>query len=295
MSALIGLTLPCPLENPDDKPGFKNKLLLSKTADMAKMLGCDIYQIVPCGSSYFRNHCRSEIKLLNSKLNEYKIDMIIHSSMLLNFCNPKAQNDIDSLVNDLRDCALLDRCLGVVIHMGKNKYHGTVKEACEMYVTNVKTVLDKTNNFGNGKPPTIILETGAGVGNEVCSYLKNLGRLLRRLKKYYPQRVKICLDTAHMFSMGYDMNTELSTKKLFDKIEMYIGISNVSVIHLNDSKVPLGSRVDRHADIGFGEIILMHFVKMATEHNIPMVLETPGDMFDPVMQMGVVRRFVTFD
>jgi deoxyribonuclease-4 len=92
------------------------------------------------------------------------------------------------------------------------------------------------------------------------------------------QRVGICFDTCHVFAAGYELRTRDGYERTIDEIERYVGIENVGAFHLNDSKKPLGSRVDRHENIGEGEIGLEAFRFLLNDKRfarIPKVLETP--------------------
>jgi deoxyribonuclease-4 len=92
------------------------------------------------------------------------------------------------------------------------------------------------------------------------------------------QRLGICFDTCHVFAAGYDIRTRDGYERTIDEIERYVGLENVGAFHLNDSKKPLGSRVDRHQHIGEGEIGLEAFRLLLNDprfKRVPKVLETP--------------------
>jgi deoxyribonuclease-4 len=92
------------------------------------------------------------------------------------------------------------------------------------------------------------------------------------------RRVGICFDTCHVFAAGYDLRTRDGYERTIDEMERHVGLDNVGAFHLNDSKKPLGSRVDRHQHIGEGEIGLDAFRFLLNDPRfarIPKVLETP--------------------
>ncbi len=94
-------------------------------------------------------------------------------------------------------------------------------------------------------------------------------------------RLVFCLDTCHIFVAGYDLRTKRNYLDLFRKIDDTIGVENLRVIHLNDSKRDLGSRVDRHEDIGKGIIGMEVFRLIMRDESlkdIPKIIETPGNM-----------------
>jgi deoxyribonuclease-4 len=107
------------------------------------------------------------------------------------------------------------------------------------------------------------------------------------------RRVGICFDTCHVFAAGYDLRTRDGYERAIDEIERYVGVENVGAFHLNDSKKPLGSRVDRHEDIGEGEIGLDAFrflLNDARFARIPKVLE--GPMESNPRNLAVLRSLI---
>jgi len=122
----------------------------------------------------------------------------------------------------------------------------------------------------------LLIETTAGQGSSVGYRFEQLGHIIDRLHKKIP--IGICIDTCHIFAAGYDIRTEAAwdnTLKGFDKA---VGLKHLYAFHVNDSVKPLGSRVDRHAALGKGEIGLECFKVMMTHpllRNLPKYLETP--------------------
>jgi deoxyribonuclease-4 len=96
-------------------------------------------------------------------------------------------------------------------------------------------------------------------------------------------RIRICVDTCHIFSAGYDISDKNKVKEIFLKLENLFGLKNIGLIHLNDSKNELGSKLDRHANLFEGHITnfgknnegLISIISFAKKTNIPFVLETP--------------------
>src|SRR5258708_40043633 len=97
----------------------------------------------------------------------------------------------------------------------------------------------------------ILLENTAGMGTAVGARLEEVGEILAGLRNL---PVGACLDTAHLFAAGYDIKSEGGLASTIGQIDSAIGLENVPVIHANDSKIPLGGRVDRHEHIGKGKI-----------------------------------------
>src|SRR5467141_5143769 len=106
---------------------------------------------------------------------------------------------------------------------------------------------------------TILIENTAGMGTAIGSRLEEVGEILAGLRNV---PVGACLDTAHLFAAGYDIKSEAGLASTIGQIESTIGLDNVPVIHANDSKIPLGGRVDRHEHIGKGKIGADAFVRI---------------------------------
>jgi deoxyribonuclease-4 len=112
-----------------------------------------------------------------------------------------------------------------------------------------------------------------------------------------PKRLCVCLDTAHIFAAGYDITTPERAHRVFRDFDRLIGRKHLAALHLNDSKVPLGSRVDRHEHIGKGKIGLEGFRYIMTEPRfakLPMVLETPKDkeLREDVENLAALRALI---
>jgi deoxyribonuclease-4 len=148
-------------------------------------------------------------------------------------------------------------------------------------------VLDAVPDEGT----VVCLETTAGQGANVGYRFEQLARILERVEKR--QRLGVCLDTCHVFVAGYDWRTARGYARMIDELDATVGLARLKAIHLNDSIKGCGSRVDRHAHIGQGEIGEAAFRRILRDprlRGIPMVLETPkeNDM-DPV-NLAILRR-----
>ena len=154
--------------------------------------------------------------------------------------------------------------------------------------TSIIHLVNKTREYSSVK---IFLETTAGQGTEMCYKLDDLAYFYNkflRCDKFIKDRVKLCLDTCHIFAAGYDIKTKSSIKKYLKKFNKLIGIKHINLIHLNDSKCDIGCRVDRHENIGNGYIglsglkmIFKYFKKL----NIPIILETPNNGYQTEIKL----------
>jgi deoxyribonuclease-4 len=138
----------------------------------------------------------------------------------------------------------------------------------------------------------IALETTAGQGSCLGDKFEHLAAIIENVRE--PERLCVCLDTAHVFAAGYDIRSEAGVKKTFREFDRVIGLDRLAALHLNDSKTALGSRVDRHEHIGKGKIGLDAFRFIMRDRHfrkIPKVLETPKgkDLAEDVANMKTLR------
>lgn len=238
---------------------------------------------------------KNDLIEIRKKLIKNDIKIVVHASYMLNFCNPNNtwiyKNAIKLLVEDLEDSVHIG-AIGVVVHMGKNvkKLNLTVKEAIKNYVQGIKEVLNKSP-----KESTIILETGAGQGSEICTSIFQLGLLFRRFSEEEQLRIKFCIDTCHIYSAGYYLSSPKYVSILLKHIDICLKWDNVICIHLNDSKTEVNSRLDRHEDIGYGFIKnqgLIKFLNFCFNNNIPIVLETPAKNISYKNQIKNIKSLV---
>jgi deoxyribonuclease IV len=250
----------------------------------ADSIGCKVFQVFLGNPRGLVSKPRDvdELVTFSEELNNYDLEMVVHGNYTINFCHPvkskQFKRSLKSLINDLDAVGIIGpRCMGVIIHMGKNISANKLsdEEAMENYVVGLQKALDNTSD-----ETTIILETGASQGTEIASRLTGLSKIYKALDKHQRKRIKFCIDTCHIWASGYDISTEKGVKQFFSKFDKLIGIENIACIHYNDSKTGLQSCVDRHADIGHGHIKdtgLKAVLKFAVKHKIPTILETPLD------------------
>jgi len=135
----------------------------------------------------------------------------------------------------------------------------------------------KANRAGHNNALTILIENTAGQGSSIGCDFEQIAQLLAALDEL---PVDVCLDTAHTFASGYDISTEAGLGSTIRAIDRSFGFDRIKLIHCNDSKSPLNSRVDRHQHIGLGHIGADAFRRLT--HNlkfsrVPFILETPVD------------------
>jgi deoxyribonuclease-4 len=198
-----------------------------------------------------------------------------HDSYLINLASEKPD-----LLDKSRAAfrAELERCvrLGIdflVTHPG-NATGGDRPAALRRNARAVAEVLGEVEG-----PTRVLLETTAGSGTALGWRFEELAELLDRIPADLRPRAGVCLDTAHVFAAGYDLRGDFDG--VIEEFDRTVGLERLRLLHLNDSEAPLGSRVDRHAHIGRGELGEEGFRPVMRDprlRDVPRVLETPkGD------------------
>jgi len=199
---------------------------------------------------------------------------VSHDSYLINLASPdKVLRDksIALFVEELRRCMLLGIPYLVThpgAHVGEGEEAGLQRVAESLDIVHAQVPADGVMTC---------LEITAGQGSSLGYKLEHLSTIMERVKD--PRRLGVCLDTAHLFAAGYDFRGR-KYSKFRKQIEATVGIDAVKVLHLNDSKKELGSRVDRHDHIGRGTIGLEGFKPIVRDKafaDIPKILETPKE------------------
>ncbi len=181
----------------------------------------------------------------------------------------KLEKGVHSLVNYMRTAHRLGAS-GVIFHPGSHKGVG-LDGVFSQAIGAIGVVLEHSP-----EGPWLCLENSAGAGNSIGRNLEELALLIKGVGS---DRVRVCLDTCHLFAAGYDIRTTEGLDRLFDEVDRTIGAANLVVIHANDSKKPLGSRLDRHENIGEGHIGEKGWEAILTYprlQDLPFLLEVPG-------------------
>ena len=174
--------------------------------------------------------------------------LVIHANYLINLAAQQPMLRTRS-IQAFHDELVRGVALGadfLVVHPG-SRGEATPEQAVSNVIESVKQG-SKRVSLGNQR---ILIENTAGMGVAVGARLEELAEILARLKDV---PVAACLDTAHLFAAGYDIKSEPGLASTIDLIDGTIGLDRVPVFHVNDSKTPLGGRVDRHENIGEGKI-----------------------------------------
>ena len=155
--------------------------------------------------------------------------------------------------------------------------------------------LDLAINNSETTSVTVLIETTAGQGSNLGSNFEEIAFILNQ--SHYSDSLGVCFDTSHAFAAGYDIRTSETYEETFSTFDEVIGLERLKFFHINDSKRPLGSRVDRHEHIGKGEIGLEGFALLLNDPRFqkhPMVLETPKgeDLKEDKENLRVLRSLI---
>lgn len=269
-------------------------LSVAKGFDKAVMtawrLGCETFQVFsrsPRGGKA-REIGDTEMAQMRHNMLETGIEpIVIHVPYLVNLASSEEkirEYGITVVREDLQRARYLGAPF-VVTHPGSFK--GPTEAGLERLAESLRLLLDYWP-----EEIMLLLETMAGTGNELGYEFSQLGTVIDRLGR--DERLGVCLDTCHAFASGYELRTVEGINRTLDELDECIGLDRLRVVHLNDSRFPLGSKKDRHEHIGKGFIGLegfRRFLKNDRVSQLPMILETPvGDESEYVSEIETIKR-----
>jgi len=236
---------------------------------------------------------RAEIRsFLEHRQRGELLSIFAHANYLINLAatNPQfLKNSIRALSEELTRADQLELPF-LVLHPGAHL--GAGEEAgLEKIVASINRVFRKIPKVKT----RIALETTAGQGSCLGHQFEHLAYIIGNVRE--PERLCVCLDTAHVFAAGYDISSEEASRKTFRDFDRVIGRARLAAVHLNDSKTARGSRVDRHQHIGRGQIgldVFRFIMRDRRFRKIPKVLETPKgkDLLEDVANLKTLRALV---
>jgi deoxyribonuclease-4 len=249
---------------------------LPRAVDRAVVHRCDALQIFTKNANQWRGRPlpAEEVRTFRARVRAARIDPVVsHASYLINLAAPDEALRVQSMaaMSDELDRAEALGLLGVVLHPG---CYTTSSEA-EGLDRIGDALLDLLRDRPRGKT-MILLEHTAGQGTSLGASFEHLATIIARVRGH--RRVAVCLDTCHLLASGYDLVSAEGFARTFSAFERLIGFARLRALHLNDSKRPLGSRVDRHTHIGEGHLGLEPFRRLVNDSRfggLPMLLETP--------------------
>ncbi len=238
----------------------------------------------PRGYNMRRFDC-NEIKTLREFITARGIfPYFIHAGYIVNLCSPSKKIRVNSIRIVTQDLKIASK-LGAnyyVIHFGS---HPDKKTGLKLFYTALKEIVTHAE-------VEIILENTAGEGNKLGASLDDILWITTRIKK-----IGICLDTAHLFSAGYDIRDSEIVNEIFTCLDKTISRERLKLIHLNDSYYPLGANKDRHHHIGkgyIGEDGFRNFLAHPVVRSLPLILETPKkNEKDDIVNLNKVKYLIT--
>lgn len=249
---------------------------LHKAVISGHEIGCTAVQLFTASPRQWRTRPLSdeEIQAFATAREETGINAVIsHDSYLINLAAPHPdilQRSREAFLEELHRAETLS-IPWVVTHMGAY-LDSSEEEGLAVLEESVRLLLQQTAGMKVG----IALETTAGQGTNLGYRFEHLARIIDAAGG--SERLGVCFDTCHVFVAGYDIRTAESLSNTLDEFDRVIGLNRLKVIHVNDAKKPLGSRVDRHEHIGDGELgneafrVLLHEPRLM---HVPIILETP--------------------
>lgn len=220
-----------------------------------------------------------QIESFKATYKEYDVDPIVaHATYLINIASPDpkiANASIKALTFELERCT----SLGIpylVLHPGSYT-SGDRQEGLERIVRHLDEILERTP-----ESTMVLLETMAGQGSVLCSTFEDIAYIITNSR--HKKRLGVCVDTCHLFVAGYDLRAPATYHQTWEHFDKTVGLEHLKVIHINDSKKGLLSRVDRHEHIGKGELGLEPFRLLFNDErffDIPKILETPKSTEEP--------------
>jgi len=212
--------------------------------------------------------------------NELKIDPIyFHALYLINLADPAetGEKSIKALVSELRLAPQMG-VLGSIVHTGSFKKdelritnYELIKDTKEYktLIGNIKNVLENTPDNS-----LLILENAGN--RKIGQSIEQLSSILESINN---RRLKVCLDTCHLHAAGYDLRSKENFEIFLNRFDSIIGLNNLEVVHLNDSRDQFGSLRDRHDNIGEGNVgldVFRNFLNNPRTKHLPFIIETPG-------------------
>ncbi len=217
--------------------------------------------------------------------------LVSHAGYLINLASADAALHARS-VEAARDELDRAEALGlswVVLHPGSHL--GTGEDAgLARIAAALSQLLSATESYSAG----FLVENTAGQGSALGYRFEHLAYLVEEVQS---DRLGVCIDTCHLFAAGYELRTSAGYRDTMSQLDSTVGLSRVGAVHLNDSKKPFGSRVDRHEHIGQGELGTDGFKYLLNDkrlRHLPMMLETPKgpEMLEDVENLKVLRSLL---
>ncbi|MFH1088370.1 MAG: deoxyribonuclease IV [Patescibacteria group bacterium] len=266
---------------------------LHKAFTEAKLLDCDVIQIFVSSPQMWHTAVVSdkEIGLFKDAWEKSKVQqVVVHAAYLPNPSSHKT-NLRNLSLKKLKDEAKIAYEIGAD---GYNFHCGSNQNSNEEGIKTTISTLNRLAELTDEKwPVKLIIENDAGAGNRIGDTIEDLAAIWRGLTN--KKRFGFCLDTCHMFVSGIELRTPKAISQLMEKFDKLIGLKHLEFFHINDAMFDLGSKKDRHDNIGKGFIGEKGFKNLLTNSEVrkrPLILETPrtGDPKLDVKDIRLLRK-----
>jgi deoxyribonuclease-4 len=216
-------------------------------------------------------------------------EIVVHGNYLINLAGEGhvAEYSREAFLDEMKRCHEL-QVAKLIFHPGKY-LELSPEQGLKNIAKNLQWCLKKGKDFAG---VTILLENMAGTGSNLGDRFEQLRQIMDLTGQ--PERFGVCIDTCHTLAAGYDLRTPDAYAKTMEQLDATVGLDRVMAFHLNDSKAELGSRIDRHAEIGKGYLGTSAFKLLLQDvrwRDVPGVLETPHeDNAGFAKDLGRLRR-----
>ena len=251
---------------------------LPRAVERAVVHRCEAMQIFAKNASQWRGRVvpPDEAAQFRARVKQAALSPVVsHASYLINLATAVTtlrDRSIEAMADELDRAEELE-LLGVVLHPGCYT-HGSEGQGLHL-IADALVELLRDRRQGQ---TMVLLEHTAGQGTSLGATFEQLAVILDRMAGH--KRVGVCLDTCHLLASGYDIRSPEGYSRTFEQFGRIVGFERLKVFHLNDSKRPLGSRVDRHTHIGDGCLGIEAFRRLINDRrfqHLPMLLETPKE------------------
>ena len=265
----------------------------SKIVERANVRGCETIQFFsrnPRGWKYSPLN-KKEVEVFRSSIQSSTLfPVFLHMPYLPNIAFFKSKfykRSIHSIATDLQRAEQLGAQY-LIIHIG-HRMESSEDQAIEAVSQGIDQAFERMKN-----DVILLMENTAGQGTEIGYSFDQIKKIIENVQDH--PRIGVCLDTAHCFEAGYDLSNKDGIERTLEAFNQTIGLKKLHLLHLNDSKTPLGSRKDRHWHIGEGYIGLEGFrylINHPSLRHLPGIMETPRrDTVEDLKNMEVIRSLV---
>jgi deoxyribonuclease-4 len=265
----------------------------SKIVERARIRGCETIQFFsrnPRGWKYGSLNKEDVAEFRTSIKSSVLFPLFLHLPYLPNISYRSQKfyrRSVNSIATDLERAERLGAQY-LIVHIG-HRMEASEEEAIEAASYGIDQAFEKVKNS-----VILLLENTAGQGSEIGYTFEQIEKII--LGVHEKERVGVCLDTAHSFEAGYDLSKKEGIESTLKSFDQTIGLKRLQLLHLNDSKTPLGSRKDRHWHIGegyIGEEGFRYLINHPLLKHLPGIMETPRkDTVEDLKNMKVIRSLV---